>query len=46
MSHRKDYVKVSLSDQEVTRLEVLRGDEERAVSTCAGSCTSLRREQG
>jgi hypothetical protein len=31
MSYRKHYVKVSLSDQEVTRLDELRGDEERAV---------------
>jgi hypothetical protein len=31
MSNRNHYVKVSLSDQEVTRLDELRGDEERAV---------------
>ena len=31
MSTRGHYVKVSLSDQEVARLDELRGDEERAV---------------
>ena len=31
MSNRKHHVKVSLSDQEVARLDELRGDEERAV---------------
>ena len=31
MSTRRHYVKVSLSAQEVARLDELRGDEERAV---------------
>lgn len=31
MSHRRHHVKVSLDDQELARLDEVRGDEERAV---------------
>lgn len=31
MSHRSHHIKVSLNDQELARLDELRGDEERAV---------------
>jgi hypothetical protein len=40
MSARAHHIKVTLSDQELARLDEIRGEEERA-STCAGCCRSL-----